>query len=221
MRKPFEYYTSLTTPRTECLTTRTPSSILSLPDLEHSVPVAFGSGTDSSVISLARNLAEIGLITPDDRQKHFSLEKTLALVLNRECLKVTGELKKIHLSFTWNNPEKWMTYQNDSWDVQNVTKIIGPGNCTILEIELANSVCQNELRIDSAIEQLNACHSYLTETIYAALENCSRKSLGVSTYKNLLERFEYQVIRILSEPSEEDDEDSFYEIYMRKTCQNL
>ena len=104
-----------------------------------------------------------------------------------------------------------MTYQNDSWDVQNKTKIIGPGNCTIIEIELANSVWQNELRIDSAIEQLNACHSDLGETIYAVLENCSRKSLGGSTYKNLLVRFEFQVIRILSEPSEENEEDCVYE----------
>lgn len=211
MRKPFEIHTSFTSSRTEYPATPTSSTILSLPNLERSIPVAFGSGTDSSVLSLAKNLAEIGLITHEDRQKQLSLEETVALALNRECIKATGVLQKIHLSFTWNNPEKWMSYQNDSWDAQRETKVIGLGNCTILEIELANRVWENELRIDSAIEHLNACHPNLGETIYAVLENCSRKSLGVSTYKNLLERFEYQVIRILSEPTSEDDEDSFYE----------
>lgn len=211
MRKPLEDYTSITTPRTECPTTSTPPFILSLPSLERRIPVAYRREIDNSMLNFARNLAEIGVITQEDRQNGHSLEATLKLVLNRECIKATGELKRIDINFSWNNPHKWMAYQCDCWDAESEINAFGADNCTILEIELANSVWENDLRIDKAIEQLNTCHPDLGETIYAVLENCSRKSLGVRTYKNLLDRFEYQVMRILWEPEDEDDEDGFYE----------
>lgn len=157
------------------------STVLGLPKFDVTVPAAYASGDQASILMFARRLAQTDVLKAEDRSVTDPLRLTLENVLKREINAVAGNMQMFPLRFHFTTDHMTDDGYGPPTDGESIS----------LVIDMVEDY--STIRLDRTIGYLNKIHPDLGQTLYAVMEHAGKASLQVHTFGTVRWRFQEEL----------------------------